>query len=156
MGVEAFPDQIGIGKVISCIWEDSVQRYLAGNPMIPVPDLLFPEPRLALDGEALNEMLELAYMGGDSGTSLEKILAQPTHAEASWDPSFFVEEIFLRDFIEDCLQVTVDGRRIPVNRVYLRQILSRPPVDLETIEFRQQILRELETDTDLRRRTQEL
>jgi hypothetical protein len=45
--------------------------------MIPVPDLLFPDPHHALDGEALNQLLELAYMGGESGTSLEKVLSEP-------------------------------------------------------------------------------
>ena len=38
---------------------------------------------------------------------------------------------------------------IPVNRACLREILSRPPCDLPTLEFRQEIFRELETDADL-------
>ena len=73
--------------------------------MIPVPDLLYPEARLALDGEALNELLELAYMGGDSGSSLEEGLSRPDLHSSTWNPAFFSEELFLRDFVEDCLQV---------------------------------------------------
>jgi DNA mismatch repair protein MutS2 len=117
--------------------------------MIPIPDLLFPEPSYALDGEALNEMLELAYMGGDSGSSLERALSEPQLHGSAWDPAFFSEELFVRDFVRDCLRVEVDGQSIPVNRAFLREVLSHPPCDLETIEFRQSVLRELESDTAL-------
>ena len=65
--------------------------------MIPVPDLLFPEPRYALDGEALNEMLELAYVGGDTGMGLERALSQPSVDGSTWNPEFFADELFLRD-----------------------------------------------------------
>lgn len=124
--------------------------------MIPVPDLLYPEARLALDGEALNELLELAYMGADSGTRLETVLSRPELHGSTWNPAFFSRELFLRDFVEDCLQVWVDGKRIPVNQTYLREVLSRPPCDLETIGFRQEILRELETEETLRKSAGEL
>jgi DNA mismatch repair protein MutS2 len=124
--------------------------------MIPVPDLLYPEARLALDGEALNELLELAYMGGDSGSSLEEVLSRPDLHSSTWNPAFFSEELFLRDFVEDCLQVSVNGQRIPVNQAYLREVLARPPCDLATIGFRQEILRELESNETLRKSTGEL
>ena len=123
--------------------------------MIPVPDLLFVEPQYALDGEALDEMLELAYVGGDTGTSLERALSQPRVDGSTWNPEFFADELFLRDFVEGCLRVDVDGRRIPVNRAFLREILSRPPCDLETIHFRQAVLRELEADPALLEKTRE-
>jgi DNA mismatch repair protein MutS2 len=117
--------------------------------MIPIPDLLFPEPRYALDGEALNEMLELAYVGGDTSMGLERALSQPDVGGSTWNPEFFAEELFLRDFVEGCLGVEVEGRKIPVNRAFLREILSRPPCDLATIQFRQDVLRELEANSSL-------
>lgn len=121
--------------------------------MIPVPDLLFPEPQYALDGEALNDMLEMAYVGGDTGTAVEGVLGSPTVEGSTWNPEFFDEELFLRDFVKDCLQVRVDREKIPVNRAYLREILSRPPSDLETIGFRQEVLRELEANPELLAKT---
>jgi len=124
--------------------------------MIPVPDLLFPEPQEALDGEALNEMLELAYIGGESAGQLDKVLSQPTFQHSTWTPEFFVEELFLEDFVDNCLGVTVEGRSVPVNRTYLREVLSRPPIDLDTIAFRQEVLRELESDAQLLVRTRQL
>ena len=124
--------------------------------MIPVPDLLFVEPHYALDGEALNEMLELAYMGGDSGASLERVLSEPELLGSTWNPDFYGEELFLRDFVRDSLRVVVDGHNIPVNRAFLREVLSRPPCDLETIEFRQEILQELEENEELLEATRQL
>ena len=121
--------------------------------MIPVPDLLFPEPRYALDGEALNEMLELAYVGGDTGMGLERALSKPSVSGSTWNPEFFAEELFLRDFVEGCLGIEAEGRKIPVNRAFLREVLSRPPCDLETIHFRQDVLRELEANPELLEKT---
>ena len=117
--------------------------------MIPIPDLLHPEARLALDGKALTEMLEVGFLGGAHGPTLEKALAPPHLAPSSWQPDFFAKELFLDELIEDCLTVTVGGRKLPVNRVFLRQVLSQPPSDVETIHFRQEILRELESDPEM-------
>ncbi len=121
--------------------------------MIPVPDLLFPEPQNALDGEALNDMLELSYVGGDTSMGLERALSKPLVEGSSWNPDFFADELFLRDFVKDCLTIRAEEREIPVNRAYLREILSQPPCDLATVQFRQQVLRELEANPDLLRRT---
>ncbi len=117
--------------------------------MIPIPDLLHPEARLALDGKALAEMLEVGFLGGAHGPTLDKTLAPPHLAPSSWQQEFFVKELFLDELIEDCLTVTIGGKKLPVNRVFLRQVLSQPPSDVETIHFRQEILRELETDPEI-------
>ena len=117
--------------------------------MIPIPDLLHPEPRLALDGQALAELLEVGFLGGAHGPTLEKALAPPYLAPSSWKREFFVAELFLDDLIEECMTVTVNGRKMPVNRVFLREVLAQPPGDVETIQFRQGILRELETDPEV-------
>ena len=124
--------------------------------MIPVPDLLFPDPQEALDGEALTEMLELAYLGGESAGQLDGVLSRPIFQHSTWTPEFFVEELFLEDFVDGCLSVEVEGHTVPINRVYLREVLSRPPIDLDTITFRQVILRELESDARLLVRTRRL
>jgi DNA mismatch repair protein MutS2 len=124
--------------------------------MIPVPDLLHSEPQLALDGKALGELLEVGFLGGAHGPTLEKALAPPHLAPSSWKREFFVEELFLDDLIEECMTVTVNGKKMPVNRVFLREVLAQPPGDVETIHFRQGILRELETDPEISAITHEL
>ncbi len=117
--------------------------------MIPIPDLLHPKPRLSLDGKALAEMLEVGFLGGAHGPTLEKTLAPPYLEPSTWRQEFFVEELFLDEFIEDCLTVHIGGKKLPVNRVFLRQVLAQPPSSRETIRYRQDVLRELETNPEL-------
>ena len=115
--------------------------------MIPVPDLLQPRPRLGLDGEALAELLEAAFLGGgDGGPGLDRALSASHPGGSTWRAEFFRDELFLDDLVEDCLKLVVDGQRLPVNRVFLRHTLAQAPCDLETVEFRQRIVRELEDD----------
>ncbi|MFQ5349557.1 MAG: DNA mismatch repair protein [Thermoanaerobaculia bacterium] len=115
--------------------------------MIPVPDLLHPRPRLGLDGEALAELLEAAFLGGgDGGPGLDRTLAASHPGGSTWRAEFFRDELFLDDLVEDCCKVVVDGNELPVNRVFLRHALVQAPCDLETVRFRQAIVRELEDD----------
>jgi DNA mismatch repair protein MutS2 len=115
--------------------------------MIPVPDLLHPLPRLGLDGEALADLLEAAFLGGgDGGPGLDRALSASHPAGSTWRAEFFADELFLDDLIQDCCRVEVDGSELPVNRVFLRHALAQAPCDLETVGFRQEIVRELEDD----------
>jgi DNA mismatch repair protein MutS2 len=125
--------------------------------MIPVPDLLHPHARLAIAGEALAELLEAAFLGGgDGGPGLDRALAASGPDDSTWRGEFFRDELFLDDLIEDCCRVAVDGRELPVNRVFLRHALTRAPCDLETVRFRQEIVRELEGDDELLARAHDL
>lgn len=124
--------------------------------VIRIPDLLHPEPRLALDGKALSELLEIGFLGGAHGPTLDRALAPPHLAASPWKPEFFVEDLFLDELIEECLTVTLSGRKIPVNGVFLRRVLSQPPPNVETIHFRQEILRELSDDPETSALTHEL
>lgn len=124
---------------------------------IPVPDLLHLEPRLALDGAALVELLETSFIGGGGvGPHLEEALGRPQVQDSTWQPEFFADELFLADLLEDCFTVRVRGAELPVNDLFLRHVLSRAPVDLGTITFRQEIVRELDADADLNARAHEL
>jgi DNA mismatch repair protein MutS2 len=127
---------------------------------IPVPDLLHARPHLALDGEALADLLETSFLGGGGAETLDQVLAAdlggPDPSAPGWREEFFREDLFLDELIEETFRVTVRGRPLPVNRVYLRRVLSHAPTDCETVEFRQQILRELATDADLDERCHEL
>ena len=121
--------------------------------MIPVPDLLHPRARLGLDGEALAELLEAAFLaGGSGGPGLDRTLAASHPGGSTWQAEFFRDELFLDDLVEDCCKVVVDGNELPVNRVFLRHTLAQAPCDLETVRFRQEIVRELEDD-ELRAKT---
>ncbi len=117
---------------------------------IPVPDLLFERPRLALDDAALSELMEISFLGGGAADRLERALAEPEVTGSSWQPELFEDELFLDELVEECFEADAAGQPTPVNKAYLRAILARPPGSLAAIRFRQAVLLELETDDALR------
>lgn len=123
---------------------------------IPVPDLLHPRARLGLDGKALDELLEISFLGGDRAGHLERALETPLLETSDWRPELFRDELFLDDLIADCFRVEVAGKAIPVTKAYLRGVMSRPPGDEAAVVFRQEILGELERSSELRDRAQNL
>ncbi|MFQ5525188.1 MAG: DNA mismatch repair protein [Thermoanaerobaculia bacterium] len=124
---------------------------------VPVPDLLDLEPRLRLDDVAIDELMEISFLGGGAADHLEEALSRPgSAADSGWQPDLFREELFLDALVEECFQIESFGRPIPINRVFLREILCRPPLDAETVRFRQQLLTELDTDAEVVATTESL
>ncbi len=125
---------------------------------VPVPDLLGLEARLHLDEVAVDELMEISFLGGGAADHLEQALARTDglDGESGWRPELFREELFLDALVEECFQVESLGRPTPINKVFLREVLSRPPLDVATIRFRQEILGELDSDAELLARTQGL
>ncbi len=121
--------------------------------MIPLPDLLDREPRAAPDGEALGEILETAFLGGDPGLRLDAVLSAPPQSPSTWRGEHFADELFLDELVGGCFAIEIDGKDYPVHRRFLRRVLSRPPGDEAGVRFRQEILRELAGDPVVRERT---
>ena len=117
-----------------------------------IPDLLNLTPRLGVDYRSLVEVLGMAFLGRELGTQVHDALARAEVPASSWRPEFFAEDLFVRDLIAKTFDLEVEGRSYPINREFLFRALVHAPTDLETIEFRQAILRELEDDPVLRDR----
>lgn len=115
--------------------------------MLKPPDLLHLEPQLEIDRQLVEELLEMAFLGRDSGADLDAALAGAD--AAGWHPEFFVEDLFLRELLERAFPVVAAGRRYPSHREFLIGVLARPPRSPEAIAFRQRIVRELEEDDEL-------
>lgn len=111
-----------------------------------VPDLLHLEPRLVVDRDALSELLDLAFMGKDTGGAIDRALGTAMSESHGWQTEFFAEDLFLREFIAEHLRLESARRRYTVNQEFLFHVLANPPVRLEEIRFRQQILEELSSD----------
>jgi DNA mismatch repair protein MutS2 len=118
-----------------------------------IPDLLSLKPRLGVDYRALVEVLGMAFLGRELGTSVHDALARSEVPRSSWRPEFFAEDLFVRELVADCFDLHVEGRAYPVNREFLFRALVHAPTDLATIEFRQAIVRELDQDPELCDRT---
>ena len=121
-----------------------------------VPDLLQLAPYLSIDRRALSESLGLAFLGRELGTELHDALANAVFPTSSWRPEFFADDLFVKNLVERSFTLTMDGRPYPVNTRFLKRSLVNVPTDLETIQFRQQILRELDDNADICRGSEEL
>ena len=116
-----------------------------------IPDLLHQEAFLAVNGEALLELLGLGFLGKDLGGSLDKALATADVGDQSWKPEFFAKDLFVEEFARSCSLLKIEGVTYRANRLFLARTLSSVPTDLATIELRQGILREIEGDPEIYR-----
>lgn len=124
--------------------------------MIRLPDLLHLEPRLSVDRENFSEILDLAFLGKDTGNRIDEALGVGPTEEGGWDPKLFATDLFVKELIRETFHFHLDGARYKVNEEYVFRVLTHPPRDLETIRFRQEILRELTEDDELRAKTEKL
>jgi DNA mismatch repair protein MutS2 len=122
----------------------------------PIPDLLHRDPHLVVDEEALIDLMGLAFLGRDLGTAFGDALAEAELRESAWNPEFFARDLFIEDFVRSCSNLTIGGATYPANQRFMRRILANVPVELETIELRQAVLRELDDDPRIRRRFEDL
>ena len=117
--------------------------------MIKIPDLLHLEPKVSVDQNAVHALLELAFMGKEAAKGLDRQLGILEKIGYGWNLDLFAEDLFVRDLIQQCFTIAVDGVRFPVNQAYLFHVLSDPPTEPEAIHFRQDILRELQSNPRL-------
>jgi len=117
--------------------------------MIAVPDLLHLESRLVVDPLVLNELLDLAFMGKDTSGGIDRALGAALRESRGWRPEFFAEDLFVREFVDEYLELVSNRRGYTVNREFLYHALANPPIELEEIRFRQGIVRELVGDSEI-------
>lgn len=117
--------------------------------MISLPDLLHHEPRVAVDHEQIRELLELGFLGKETGGSFDQAIAQALDADQGWHQAFFAEDLFIHELVDHCFKLQIEGRPYAVNQRFLYRVLASPPTDQATIDMRQAILRELDDDPGL-------
>lgn len=124
--------------------------------MVKIPDILNLEPRLTVDETAISALLELAFMGKEAAKGLDRQLGIFDVIGHGWQLDLFAEDLFVRDLIEQTFTISRGGVRFPVNQAFLFHVLSDPPTDIESIQFRQNILKELDGSKELEDTTQRL
>jgi len=120
--------------------------------MIPLPDLLHARPYAAADDHFLLELLEMAFLGSNESRGIDESVGRIPLPADTWKPEFFVRDLFVENFLSHLDTLRIDGHDYPIHTAFVLRVLSRPPLDVETIVFRQQILRELEADEEMRRK----
>jgi DNA mismatch repair protein MutS2 len=121
--------------------------------MIPLPDLLHARPYAAADDHFLLELLEMAFLGSNESRSIDASLGKIPLPGETWNPDYFVRDLFVEDFLDHLKTLRIAGRDYPIHTAFVLRVLSRPPLDVETIHFRQRILEELENDEHTLART---
>lgn len=116
--------------------------------MLSAPDLLHLDARLSLDPESVGELLELSFLGRDTGDGFARSL-DGDGGSSPWQAELFAEDLFVDELISRGFPVTVEGLSYPVNKGFLRSVLTAPPIELPAIRFRQDIVRELDTRPEM-------
>lgn len=124
--------------------------------MIPLPDLLYGERHASRDDELLLDLLEMAFLGSNESRAIDVAIDQTPVRSSAWAPVFFEDDLFLDDLARDFATLRVGERDQRMHTAFFRRVLRQPPLDPEVVRFRQEILRELESDGRALARTEAL
>lgn len=118
---------------------------------VPCPDLLNGrgESRLALD--ELRTSVTLAFAGGSAGGLFREALGRNAPAPSQWSARAFATDLFLSQFVSQCLPVRAAGREFAANTDHLLRCLACPPADQRIVLHRRACLLELVEKPSLRR-----
>ncbi|MCG6948428.1 MAG: DNA mismatch repair protein [Acidobacteria bacterium] len=142
-----YPDRSVMDRIGSMIFTDGrFGRSRAPRELdeFPLPDLLSPRAEVNPDPERLKHLLDLAFLGRASAGEIDRELDSMAAAETPWQPEHFADDLFLTELVSANLNVEVCGHRFKTHGPFIERVLSAPSGDLQTIRYRQAILRELE------------
>lgn len=117
---------------------------------VPLPDLLSPTAGSGPENETLLSLLELAFLGRASAGEIDRELDAMSAGTTDWVSSNYADDLFLSELVKSCFRVRVEDQQYSPHRGFLEKVLASPPAAIETVRFRQAILRELEARADLR------
>ncbi len=124
--------------------------------MTLVADLLHPEPELSLDPTGIGQLLTFAFAAGGTSEDLTRMFnaarVNPTHFRADC----FAKDLFVNDLVGRCIVLRVKNRERSFHRALLVREITHPPQQLEVVQFRQEILRELLERPELKAQVEKL
>jgi DNA mismatch repair protein MutS2 len=112
-------------------------------------DLLNPRGAPRLDASGLRLALTFAFAQGQVGDAFERVLEAAALPESDWDPQCFANDLFVDVFRTRCLRISVEGQQYSPGAKWMSRLLTAPPTEYETVEFRQEIFGELCQRPDL-------
>lgn len=129
-------------------------QWVDGERSSDVVDLLNLKSAITLDVEGVRKALAFSFAGGDSSEVLERASSRAPIAASDWEPTSFVEGLFIPELIRKCMRIRFEGFESRSNEVLLARLLTNPPSDRGVVDFRRGILRELSERQELRSRFQ--
>ncbi len=98
----------------------------------------------------------MAFLGRNESRSIDEGLRDIPLPEPTWQAEFFVNDLYVKEFLRGIGEVTVNDRDYPIHVPFVLRVLSQPPLDAATIAFRQAIVVEIESDPVIRARVETL
>jgi DNA mismatch repair protein MutS2 len=123
---------------------------------VTVPDLLHPMPTLRIDREQTKVAVAIAFAGGSSGGLFSGALDRAALAPSTWKPASFQADLFLPNFVAQCLRPPAGCESAVFSTSHLVKLLANPPADPAIVHFRRAIFAELVASPGLRRELQRL
>jgi DNA mismatch repair protein MutS2 len=120
------------------------------------PDLLHPIPSCRLDWDHTRLAMVLAFSGGVSGGLFAEALDRASVAPCTWEPSAYVRDVFLSDFVAQCYKIRIGREELVLSTARLLKLLANPPTDPAIVQYRRSILAELAQSADLRSELEQL
>src|SRR5262249_19723926 len=121
------------------------------NPLAPeLPDLLHATPMVRVDLDATRLALTLTFASGVSGGLFTDTLDRARLAPSTWQAESFAGDLFLSHFVSTCFKIRAAGKHPLISGTHLVRVLSTPPSDVASVEYRRAILGELSQNTELR------
>ncbi len=116
---------------------------------LPSMDLLFADPQspLRIHRAVAERALVFGFSAGDTNRAFETLLERAAVPDSTFSGECFVNDLFLREFVERCLPIYVNDTRQTASIAYLLRYLSAPPHRLDELKARQRIMGELRDET---------
>jgi DNA mismatch repair protein MutS2 len=106
--------------------------------------------------EQTRTAIQLAFSGGVSGGLFTDALEHSQIAPSSWNPDAYVRDVFLTEFVAQCFKIRVGPHELAVSGIHLVRLLSRPPSDAKTVQYRRGIVAELVRSPERRTELEQL
>jgi DNA mismatch repair protein MutS2 len=110
---------------------------------VTIPDLLAHEASVRFDSAALAQTLTFAFASGVPGSTFAELAAGASLPPSTWVPSGFAKELFVREFVANCLTVRIAGQAYAIDQAQLARTLALPPRRAADVELRRAVLSEL-------------
>lgn len=117
-----------------------------------IPDLLHDTPLTRIDVESTKTAIALAFASGVSGGLFTDALDRASVAPSTFEPQSFQSDLFVATFVQRCFRI---GDAVLATK-HLVKLLTRPPSNRKTVDFRRAIARELAGDEPLRKELERL
>jgi len=113
-------------------------------------DLLHAVPMTRIDADQVRFSIALAFASGVSGGLFSEAHDRATFGHSTFEPSAFVDDLFVQSFVSHCFKVKLGDGEAALSTRHLVKLISKPPSERATVDFRRSIIAELVESSTLR------